>query len=85
MKSLEMNLINRPQDQLRGSATWLAKALKVEEAQIMLAIDACQANTSGMENQQCPLQGDRTGYNHSWMDWLYQLPGFWAKTAKMKC
>ncbi|KIM65072.1 hypothetical protein SCLCIDRAFT_1163641 [Scleroderma citrinum Foug A] len=47
-----MNLINRPQDRLRGSATWLAKALKVEEAQIMLAIDACQANTSGMENQQ---------------------------------
>ncbi|KIM58411.1 hypothetical protein SCLCIDRAFT_51482, partial [Scleroderma citrinum Foug A] len=36
----------------RGSATWLAKALKVEEAQIMLAIDARQANTSGMENQQ---------------------------------
>ena len=52
MKSLEMNLINRPQDQLRGSATWLAKTLKVEEAQIMLAIDAHQANTSGTENQQ---------------------------------
>ena len=61
MKSLEMNLINWPQDWHQGSATWLAKALKVEEAQIMLAIDAHQANTSGTEDQQLSIarQWDR--------------------------
>ena len=52
MKSVEIHLINQPQDQLQESATWLANALKVEEAQIMLAIDARQANTSGTEDQQ---------------------------------
>ncbi|KIM50374.1 hypothetical protein SCLCIDRAFT_145643, partial [Scleroderma citrinum Foug A] len=75
MKSLEMNLINWPQDQLRGSATWLAKALKVEEAQIMLAIDAHQANTSGMENQQLSIA-------RQWDQLQSQLDGLVVSAAR---
>jgi len=52
MKLIDMNLINQQQDQLQGSTTWIANALKVEGAQIMLAIDARQLNTSGTEIQQ---------------------------------
>jgi len=52
MKLIEMNLINQQQDRLWGSTTWIAKALKVEGAQIMLAIDAWQLNTSRTEIQQ---------------------------------
>ena len=75
MKSLEINLINQPQDQLQGSATWLANALKVEEAQIMLDIDARQANTSGTEDQQLSIA--------RWWDQLQsQLDGLVVSAAR---
>jgi len=70
-----MNLINQQQDQLRGSTTWIAKALKVERVQIMLAIDAWQLNTSGTEIQQLSIA--------QCQDWLQsQLEGLVASATQ---
>ena len=36
---------------LQGSATWMARALKVEESQTVLLLDACRINSRTTENQ----------------------------------
>ena len=40
-KSIEMDIINNqgPDGCMRGAATWMARVLKAEESQIILAID----------------------------------------------
>jgi len=52
-KSIEINLIARQGEDCcpRGSATWIAKALKVEEAQIVLAIDSRRSRSGMTETQ----------------------------------
>ena len=56
-KSIEINLIARQGGDCcpQGSATWIAKALKVEEAQIVLAIDSHQSCSGMTETLNGPL------------------------------
>ena len=47
IKSVEINLIDMPVmgESLQGSVTWMAKALKVEEAQVALSLDVCRTDS----------------------------------------
>ncbi|KAL4070191.1 hypothetical protein V8B97DRAFT_2024201 [Scleroderma yunnanense] len=49
INSIEMDLISQQDEEPWGLATWIAKALKVEELQIALAIDSQQMNAMTTE------------------------------------
>jgi len=53
IKSMEISLIGMQSaaGALQGSATWMARALKVEESQTVLLLDACRINSRTTENQ----------------------------------
>ena len=60
IKSIEIDLIDAsgPSDDRRGSATWIARGLNIEEAQVMLKIDSAQVNVS-TENQRLTISRKR--------------------------
>ncbi|KAL4061857.1 hypothetical protein V8B97DRAFT_2027071 [Scleroderma yunnanense] len=64
IKSVEMNLIEaqRQDDDLWGSATWIAQGLNIEEAQIALKLDASRIHLQAMENQRDKLQPCINGF-----------------------
>ena len=53
IKSVEMNLIEMQAagDAPQGCATWMARALKVEEAQVVLSMDSCRIDSRATETQ----------------------------------
>jgi len=51
MKLLEMPTTGSP----RGSATLMARALRVEEAQVVLSLDACKIDARATETQRLDL------------------------------
>jgi len=53
MKSIEMDIISNqgPDGRMCGAATWMARVLKAEESQIILAIDVCHIHARATETQ----------------------------------
>ena len=51
VKSMEIDIINEGTDSSRGVATWISCGLKIEETQLMLALEARNIDPGATENQ----------------------------------
>ncbi|KAL4075203.1 hypothetical protein V8B97DRAFT_2022219 [Scleroderma yunnanense] len=75
---IEMDLISQQDEEPQGSATWIAKALKVEELQIALEIDSQQMNAMTTKVQQLSIAWHQDQL-HSQLEGLVALMGWFLE------
>ncbi|KAL4062076.1 hypothetical protein V8B97DRAFT_2026929 [Scleroderma yunnanense] len=79
-KLIEMNLIyNQRPSQHWGSATWIARALKIEQAQVQLIMDSWRTDTRVTETQMlsiahCLIESAAKVIGDDWDDLFHQAP-----------